>query len=105
MFSMSSPSPHAVSAPAVKLRAEWTEAGVEGSTNVALADGPGASRSRAASGHQPTGGHQSNVVHWPGAVVNCTLIILRQTLVQVQERMHVQTSHASATVASNGQYG
>ncbi|GGO73512.1 hypothetical protein GCM10012289_44070 [Nonomuraea cavernae] len=66
---------------------------------MALADGPGTSKSRAASGHQPTGGHQSNVVQWPGARVDCTVIILRQTLVQVQGRMHVQPVLAGATVA------
>jgi hypothetical protein len=44
------------------------------------------------------------VVHWPGAVVECTVIILRQTLVHLQERMHVQTHLAAATVwPSKGQ--
>ncbi|AWS41812.1 hypothetical protein DKM19_11045 [Streptosporangium sp. 'caverna'] len=60
-------------------------------------------RSRAASGHQPTGGHQSSAVHdvddRGGAVwADCTAAIMVQTPVQVQGRMHVHKVCATATV-------
>src|SRR5437868_2399058 len=79
MLSLSSPRFQPDRVPAVKLRALWMEEAAGGSTNVALApaSSPGRRRSRAASGHQPTGGHQSKEVHRPRGSVDCTEIILR----------------------------
>ncbi|GAA4186165.1 hypothetical protein GCM10022252_17710 [Streptosporangium oxazolinicum] len=91
--------------PVAKLRAEWTDSACGGSTKVALAvvAGDPGRRSRAESGHQPAGGHQSRAVHdvdaRGGAVwADCTAVIMLQTPVQVQERMHVHKACATATV-------
>ncbi|GAA3119694.1 hypothetical protein GCM10017600_37060 [Streptosporangium carneum] len=102
MFSLSSLSFQPVSVPVAKLRAECTDSACGGSTKVALAMAVDPERrSRAASGHQPTGGHQSSAVQEvrESAVwVDCTSIIMVQTPVQVQERMHVHKVCATATV-------
>ncbi|GII43996.1 hypothetical protein Psi02_04200 [Planotetraspora silvatica] len=50
--------------PAAKLRAEWTDSAFGGRAKVALVVvDPGSRRSRAGSGHQPIGGHQSSPDH------------------------------------------
>ncbi|GGP78925.1 hypothetical protein GCM10010140_04050 [Streptosporangium pseudovulgare] len=64
MLSLRSARFQPVRVPVAKLRAEWTDSALGGSTKVALAGaGDPDRRSRAASGHQPTGGHQSSAVH------------------------------------------